>query len=154
MTTLLTCIGMGKLHTDCISIDVQHCPHWLVCGHAAEEEPFLLAIHAVVDVAGTVHAEVQQNIASRVALAQGLGPVAGLVGEVRAGIARQIWTTQCRWVHTGEAEPKNAAPARVGLHKLHIHLEPSRHGVDMGKYEIGQNHVHVNFLSSSISHSL
>ena len=122
MALILTSIGLGELHADGVPVDVQHGPQGAAGVDAAEEQALLLPVDAVVHVPRACGVEEEQDVVGGVALAQGLGPVARLVGQVGAGVAGEVDAADGRRVHAGEAEAQDARPAGVGLHKANVNL--------------------------------
>jgi hypothetical protein len=68
---------------------------------------------------------VEDGLGRRVAFAQRLGPVAGLVGQVRAGVLGQASFAVGRVV-VGETEAQDAVPALLELDKLDENLKKSK----------------------------
>ena len=68
--TLVT--SLLKLHSDGVSVDVEQRPEGRRCDDAAEEDPLVLAVHAVHDVAGARHTEVKVALRVGVPLRESL----------------------------------------------------------------------------------
>ncbi len=69
-----------------VAVQIDEAPERLPRVHAGEEDPFVASVHAEVDVAVGREVVVDERVGLGVALGQRLGPVAGLPGQVRAGV--------------------------------------------------------------------
>ena len=109
-----------KLHRDGVPVNVNERPDGTVRVHSAKEQSVLLSVHTIHHIAASRHVEEQHRVLLGVPLGQRLRPIARLIREVRARIARQLGAVDRRWVAGREAEAYDAAPARGHIAELDV----------------------------------
>ena len=115
-----------QLNDIAVAVHINKSPQRPPCIHAAEENPLVLPIHPKHDVPRIVHIVVHHRVFISKLLRQGLGPEAGLVGEVRTGIFGQIPGEGAR-VRGGESEPDRTGPALGFLDEADVDLFVDAH---------------------------
>jgi hypothetical protein len=78
-----------QFYSRAVAVQIYEAPERLPRVHAGEEDPLVASVHAEVNVAVGREVVVDERVGLGIALGEGLGPVAGLPGQVRAGVLGQ-----------------------------------------------------------------
>ncbi len=78
-----------KFNGRAVAVQIDEAPERLPRVNAGEEDPLVAPVHAEVDVAVGREVVVDERVGLGVALGEGLGPVAGLPGQIGAGVLGQ-----------------------------------------------------------------
>lgn len=114
-------IRIDELDRRAVAVDVDNRPYRTPSLDAAEEDAFLLAVHAEVHVSGGRDVVEEHRVPLSESFGEGLSPVARFVGQIGTRVPRQAAPEVDRIV-AGEAETNNAAPIIGYLQELHTDL--------------------------------
>lgn len=78
--------NVHKLDGGRVAVNIDEGPEGTSGFHAAEEDAFLFAVDAEVDIAGGGHVIEEDGVLAAEALRKGLRPIAGLISKVGAGV--------------------------------------------------------------------
>jgi hypothetical protein len=118
-------VWVDELDSRTVPVDVDHRPDRTARLHSAEEDALLLAVHAKVYVARGRDVVEQDSATFGESLGKCLGPVAGLVSQVGAGVAWQSIAHIYRVV-AREAKPYDTAPVVRDIQDLDAYLHRGR----------------------------
>lgn len=115
---------VDELDGRAVAIDVDNRPQWTTRLNAREENALLVTVDPKVNVTRRRDVVEKDSVALGKTLGQSFCPVAGLVGEIGTGVARQA-VAQVDWIVAGETEAYYAAPIVGDLEEFDAYLQKS-----------------------------